>query len=67
MRLTQQHVRQFEEAGYVILDRILTDEQVERARAAMERIFRGEYTADRRPPEYRTPRPKTPNPTSRCC
>jgi len=55
MILTDEQLRQFDEDGYIVLDKILTDEQVEKARAALERIFRGEYTCDRRPPEYRTP------------
>src|SRR5437868_6634382 len=62
MKITDQHVRQFEEDGFVVLDRILTDEQVEKARAAVHRLFRGEITCDRRPPAYRRPlsrRPET--------
>jgi phytanoyl-CoA hydroxylase len=55
MILTPQQIRQFEEDGLIILERILTDEQVERARVAMDRIFRGEVPCDRRPAELRKP------------
>src|SRR5437870_1951419 len=48
-------MRQFDEDGYVIVDRILTSEQADRARAALVRVFRGEYSGDRRPPEFRRP------------
>jgi ectoine hydroxylase-related dioxygenase (phytanoyl-CoA dioxygenase family) len=55
MRITAEHVRQYDEDGFVIVDQILTADQVERARAAMTRIFRGEYRHDRRPVAFRQP------------
>ncbi len=42
MAIMADQIRQFDEDGYVILDRILTSEQAERARAALARIFRVE-------------------------
>ncbi|HZP84389.1 MAG TPA: phytanoyl-CoA dioxygenase family protein [Chthonomonadaceae bacterium] len=56
MSLTPEQIAKFHEDGFLALDRILTEAQVEKARAAVHRLFRGEYTHDRRPPEYRTPR-----------
>jgi ectoine hydroxylase-related dioxygenase (phytanoyl-CoA dioxygenase family) len=59
--LTPEQLRRFDEDGYVIVDRLLTADQVERARAAMVRIFRGEYRGDRRPHDYRKPLPTFPD------
>jgi ectoine hydroxylase-related dioxygenase (phytanoyl-CoA dioxygenase family) len=52
---TSEQIERFHQDGFVVLERILEPGQVERARAALERIFRGEYRHDRRPPEYRRP------------
>lgn len=41
---------QFKRDGFVILDRILDAEGVERARRSLDRILAGEYQGDRRPP-----------------
>ncbi len=43
----------FERDGFAIFDQILTPDEVARARAAMGRVYRGEYNADRRPPRVR--------------
>jgi ectoine hydroxylase-related dioxygenase (phytanoyl-CoA dioxygenase family) len=61
MRLTGDQIRQFDDDGYVIVDGILKPEQAQRARAALVRIFRGEYTGDRRPLEFRKPLPTFPD------
>lgn len=53
MQITEQQIEGFHEDGFIILDRILADEQVTRAREAVERCFQGEYNCDRRPQEYR--------------
>ncbi|HEV8632771.1 MAG TPA: phytanoyl-CoA dioxygenase family protein [Chloroflexota bacterium] len=55
MGITAEQVRQFEADGFVILDRILDAEHVDKARAAMTRIFRGEYRHDRRPAAFQKP------------
>jgi len=60
MPLTDDQVAQFQRDGFLVLPRILSAEQVGRARAAVERLFRGECTLDRRPPEYRRPLPPRP-------
>jgi ectoine hydroxylase-related dioxygenase (phytanoyl-CoA dioxygenase family) len=64
MAIMADQIRQFDEDGYVILDRILTSERAERARAALARIFRGEYIGDRRPPGFRKPLPTFPEDSS---
>lgn len=51
--LSPEQIHQFDEQGYVILDRILTPEELERVHRARERVYRGEYNGDRRPPALR--------------
>lgn len=53
--ISPEQVTQFQRDGFVILDQILTPDQVARANAALDRIFRGEVNADRRPPAARKP------------
>jgi ectoine hydroxylase-related dioxygenase (phytanoyl-CoA dioxygenase family) len=53
MDLTSEQVEQFKRDGFIILDRIISDETVSRAREAVERCFSGEYGCDRRPAEVR--------------
>jgi phytanoyl-CoA hydroxylase len=60
MSLSSDQACRFHEDGYLILDRILAPEQVERALAAMRRLFRGEIVSDQRPPEFRRPLPHFP-------
>jgi phytanoyl-CoA hydroxylase len=53
--INKEHIRQFQKDGCVILDRILNEEQIEKAMAAMARVYAGEFTNDRRPGELRGP------------
>ncbi|RIK41719.1 MAG: phytanoyl-CoA dioxygenase family protein, partial [Chloroflexi bacterium] len=43
--ISPEQVTQFQRDGFVILDQILTPDQVARANAALDRIFRGEVNA----------------------
>jgi phytanoyl-CoA hydroxylase len=52
MSLTPEQIRQFDADGFLILDRIFTEEQTAKALAAVRRVFRGQHNHDRRPPEY---------------
>jgi phytanoyl-CoA hydroxylase len=58
--LRTDQIAQFHRDGFLVLPRILSEEQVRRARAAVDRLFRGECTHDRRPPEHRRPLPSRP-------
>lgn len=49
--VTQDQVDQFREDGFLIVDRIIDDEQVEKVRACYERMFRGEFETGVRPDE----------------
>jgi ectoine hydroxylase-related dioxygenase (phytanoyl-CoA dioxygenase family) len=60
MSITSEQLRQFEEDGFLILDQILTAEQTEQTLAAVHRVFRGQYTHDRRPSEYQNRFPSYP-------
>lgn len=53
--ITEAQVQQFERDGFLILEQILTPDQVARANAGLNRVFRGEVNADRRPPAARKP------------
>ena len=57
MPITDQQKSDFQRDGFLILERIVSDEQVARARAAIKRIWRGQITRDRRPAELREPLP----------
>lgn len=60
MHLTPQQIAQFQLDGFLILDRILSPEQVVKARAAEDRIYAGEFTQDLRPADRRRPIPTWP-------
>jgi ectoine hydroxylase-related dioxygenase (phytanoyl-CoA dioxygenase family) len=45
----------FAEDGFVVVERILEPEQTTKVLGAMERVYRGEYNADRRPPRVQKP------------
>lgn len=47
---------QFQRDGFVIIDRLLDDDSVERARRSLDRILAGEYRGDRRPPALQASR-----------
>lgn len=53
--VTAEQIARFERDGFVLLDRILSDEQVTAVLAASDRVQRGEYTHDRRPAALRKP------------
>lgn len=53
--LTPDDVDRFERDGFVVVENLLDSAQVARALAAMDRVHRGEYTLDRRPPNLRKP------------
>jgi phytanoyl-CoA hydroxylase len=52
--ISDEQVQQFDRDGFLIVDRVLEPEEVEVARAGMDRILAGEYTGDRRPPALRS-------------
>jgi phytanoyl-CoA hydroxylase len=54
LRLGSQQIEQFDRDGFLIVERLLDTEDVERVRAAMDRILAGEYRGDRRPPALRS-------------
>jgi hypothetical protein len=58
--ITPEQIAQFQEDGFLILDRILTEEQTEKALCSVRRIFRGQARGDRRPLEYRHRLPSYP-------
>jgi hypothetical protein len=58
--ITPEQIALFQEDGFLILDRILTEEQTEKALRAVRQIFRGQAGGDRRPPEYRYRLPSYP-------
>lgn len=41
--LTDEQINQFNEDGFLIVDRLVDDETVERLRACYDRLFRGEF------------------------
>ncbi|MCE9590191.1 MAG: phytanoyl-CoA dioxygenase family protein [Planctomycetes bacterium] len=53
--MSPQQIEQFERDGFLVIDRILTPEQVQRGRDAMARIYGGQITHDRRPEAFRGP------------
>ncbi|MCX5659239.1 MAG: phytanoyl-CoA dioxygenase family protein [Planctomycetota bacterium] len=53
--MTPQQIEQFDRDGFVIVDRILSPEQVELGREAMARIYAGTISRDRRPAEFQKP------------
>src|SRR5262249_12818020 len=58
--ITPEQIAQFQEDGFLILDRVLTEEQTGKALEAVRRIFRGQSRGDRRPPAYRHRLPSYP-------
>ena len=55
MILTDGQVLRFEEDGFLILDKILDENQVERVQGAMNRVYAGIYNRDLRPAAVRKP------------
>src|SRR5690242_17157483 len=51
--ITPEDRSRFLDDGFVVFDEILSDADVEAVLAASDRIHRGEYTDDRRPPALR--------------
>jgi hypothetical protein len=58
--MTPEQIGQFERDGFLIVEGLLTAEEVERAHRALYRLFRGECSGDRRPPVFRRPLPPRP-------
>jgi phytanoyl-CoA hydroxylase len=58
VRCTAAQLTQFERDGFVVVDEVLSPGEVRDAILAMERIYRGEYSGDRRPPPLRKPVPR---------
>lgn len=46
--------RAFATNGFVAVDRLVSDQEVIRIREAMDRVYRGEFRRDRRPPAHRS-------------
>jgi phytanoyl-CoA hydroxylase len=55
MVVSDEQVSQFETDGFLILDRIISDAQVDRTLAAMDRVYGGTYNRDIRPAAVRKP------------
>ena len=55
MNISDEQVRRFDEDGFLIVERILPDKQVNEMLDAMERLQSGICTRDRRPPAQRKP------------
>lgn len=53
MKCTGTQLARFERDGFVVIDKVLSSTEVAQAIDAMERIYRGEYNSDRRPPPLR--------------
>jgi len=53
--LTHAQSNQFQREGFVVIDNLLTSGQVQKVLNAMERIYQGERTFDRRPPDDQKP------------
>jgi phytanoyl-CoA hydroxylase len=49
MKPSLEQVAQFATDGYLKVDRIISDQQVERVLVSMKRVYQGEYNFDRRP------------------
>lgn len=49
MKLSQEQIAQFEADGFLIVDQIISDEQVDRIREGMSRVYSGTYNRDMRP------------------
>jgi len=55
MQISDAQVEQFERDGYLIVDRIVPGDHVERVMQAMDRVYRGSYNRDMRPAAVRKP------------
>ena len=55
MHISDAQVKQFERDGYLIADRIISNERVEQILAAMDRVYTGTYNRDVRPAAVRKP------------
>jgi phytanoyl-CoA hydroxylase len=53
MDIAQADIDRFHEDGMAVFDNLLSQQAVDRTLAAMERVYRGEYNEDRRPPQLR--------------
>jgi hypothetical protein len=51
-RITQEQIDRFRQDGFLILDRFLSAEEVERARSRFEPMFRGEFETGLYPDEW---------------
>ena len=49
--VTQEQIEQFNEDGFLIVDRLIDDETIETIRECFERLFRGEFETGVRPDE----------------
>lgn len=49
--VTQEQIDQYNEDGFLIVDRIIDDDEIEKIRACYERLFRGEFETGVRPDE----------------
>ena len=52
IKLTQDHIDQFDRDGYVIIENVLTTQQVEAARARFEPMFSGKFETGLYPDEW---------------
>ena len=55
MIFSEDQVRQFEEDGFLLVDRILDADRVDLIRSAMDRVYGGAYNRDMRPAAVRNP------------
>lgn len=55
MQANKDQITQFEQDGFVIIDQILSPERVQLISTAMDRVYQGHYTLDRRPSALRKP------------
>ncbi|ACY13926.1 phytanoyl-CoA dioxygenase family protein [Haliangium ochraceum] len=53
MQVTDERIAQFERDGFTIIEGLLDQQRVGQLHAAMDRVYAGEYRADRRPPRLR--------------
>jgi phytanoyl-CoA hydroxylase len=49
MKLSEEQISQFAADGFLVVERIVTDEQVDSIRAGMNRVYNGTYNRDMRP------------------
>ncbi len=49
--VTAEQIDQFNEDGFLVVERLLDDDTIEKIRACYERLFRGEFETGVRPDE----------------